>query len=319
MPGAGPKTVAEIARAWSLAGQSVQRVADCSYATDSSRTRTTRPPVRQPRPAHVQRAARRSGASRTLSTPGRPPSAKISEQAISRPPAGSSAPRHDGGRNGRHSATRDVGSARMSAPPQDRGWTWPPRHRGAPNPDPLRHGTPPGKERPAQEYLAARLRGTGLDLTMTGEKRERPNLVARLRGHPPGPSLGLITHIDVIGIPAGVSRARGHSIRSASRGGTGRHQRRKRRPRFSAQLNASSMRTADGSRSISSALPAACQRASSPRFDRSSPPRSPMPSATTRSNCYRECAHCLKPGRHPTLSTSTSTSTSSRRSTGSDL
>jgi acetylornithine deacetylase/succinyl-diaminopimelate desuccinylase-like protein len=57
---------------------------------------------------------------------------------------------------------------------------------------------PPGNERPAQEYLAARLQQAGLELTLAGEDPERPNLVARLRGRSKGPSLGLLSHVDTV-------------------------------------------------------------------------------------------------------------------------
>ena len=58
---------------------------------------------------------------------------------------------------------------------------------------------PPGRERPAQEYLAARLRDAGLEVTLAGDDPERPNLVARLRGTEPGPVLGLLSHVDTVG------------------------------------------------------------------------------------------------------------------------
>jgi acetylornithine deacetylase/succinyl-diaminopimelate desuccinylase-like protein len=58
---------------------------------------------------------------------------------------------------------------------------------------------PPGRERQAQEYLAARLRDAGLEVTLAGDDPERPNLVARLRGTEPGPVLGLLSHVDTVG------------------------------------------------------------------------------------------------------------------------
>jgi acetylornithine deacetylase/succinyl-diaminopimelate desuccinylase-like protein len=58
---------------------------------------------------------------------------------------------------------------------------------------------PPGRERAALEYLAARLRDAGLEVTLAGDDPERPNLVARLRGHVPGPALGLLSHVDTVG------------------------------------------------------------------------------------------------------------------------
>jgi acetylornithine deacetylase/succinyl-diaminopimelate desuccinylase-like protein len=57
---------------------------------------------------------------------------------------------------------------------------------------------PPGNERAAQEYLAARLRDAGLEVSLLGEDPERPNLVARLRGHDEGPVLGLLSHVDTV-------------------------------------------------------------------------------------------------------------------------
>src|SRR5262245_64828860 len=57
---------------------------------------------------------------------------------------------------------------------------------------------PPGNERPAQEYLAARLQAAGLEVTLAGEDPDRPNLVARLKGRNPGPSLGLLSHVDTV-------------------------------------------------------------------------------------------------------------------------
>jgi acetylornithine deacetylase/succinyl-diaminopimelate desuccinylase-like protein len=63
---------------------------------------------------------------------------------------------------------------------------------------------PPGNERPAQEYLAALLDEAGLETTLLGEDPDRPNLVARLSGHAPGPVLGLLSHVDTVGAdPAG--------------------------------------------------------------------------------------------------------------------
>jgi acetylornithine deacetylase/succinyl-diaminopimelate desuccinylase-like protein len=57
---------------------------------------------------------------------------------------------------------------------------------------------PPGNERAAQEYLAARLRDAGLEVELAGEDPARPNLVARLRGRGDGPSLGLLSHVDTV-------------------------------------------------------------------------------------------------------------------------
>jgi acetylornithine deacetylase/succinyl-diaminopimelate desuccinylase-like protein len=57
---------------------------------------------------------------------------------------------------------------------------------------------PPGNERACQEYLAARLRDAGLEVTLAGDDPERPNLVARLRGRQEGPALGLLSHVDTV-------------------------------------------------------------------------------------------------------------------------
>lgn len=57
---------------------------------------------------------------------------------------------------------------------------------------------PPGDERPAQEYLAGLLTGAGFEVELAGRTDERPNLVARLRGHADGPTLGLLSHVDTV-------------------------------------------------------------------------------------------------------------------------
>ncbi len=57
---------------------------------------------------------------------------------------------------------------------------------------------PPGDERAAQEWLAGLLRGAGFEVTLAGRTPERPNLVARLRGHAPGPVLTLLSHVDTV-------------------------------------------------------------------------------------------------------------------------
>lgn len=63
---------------------------------------------------------------------------------------------------------------------------------------------PPGNERPAQEFLKAFLERAGLETTLPGDDPARPNLVARLPGHAPGPTLGLLSHVDtVVADPAG--------------------------------------------------------------------------------------------------------------------
>ena len=64
----------------------------------------------------------------------------------------------------------------------------------------LRHRTvnPPGDERVLQEELAAELRDAGFEVELLGRTPERPNLVARLRGHADGPVLGLLSHVDTV-------------------------------------------------------------------------------------------------------------------------
>ena len=57
---------------------------------------------------------------------------------------------------------------------------------------------PPGNERPAQEHLAAILREAGFEVRLLGRTEERPNLVARLRGHGDGPTLCLLSHVDTV-------------------------------------------------------------------------------------------------------------------------
>jgi acetylornithine deacetylase/succinyl-diaminopimelate desuccinylase-like protein len=58
---------------------------------------------------------------------------------------------------------------------------------------------PPGNERPVQELLAERLRKAGFEceLLSAGDP-ERPNLVARLRGEKPGPTLCYLGHADTV-------------------------------------------------------------------------------------------------------------------------
>jgi acetylornithine deacetylase/succinyl-diaminopimelate desuccinylase-like protein len=59
---------------------------------------------------------------------------------------------------------------------------------------------PPGNERPAQEYLARLLEPAGFEVSLVGPDPERPNLVARLRGEADGPVLGLLSHVDTVGV-----------------------------------------------------------------------------------------------------------------------
>jgi acetylornithine deacetylase/succinyl-diaminopimelate desuccinylase-like protein len=57
---------------------------------------------------------------------------------------------------------------------------------------------PPGNERLAQEHLHGELTGASFDCTLLGAVPERPNLVARLRGAAPGPTLCLLGHVDTV-------------------------------------------------------------------------------------------------------------------------
>ena len=57
---------------------------------------------------------------------------------------------------------------------------------------------PPGNERPAQEFLAARLSDAGFDCELLGATPERPNLIARLPGEADGPTLCLLSHVDTV-------------------------------------------------------------------------------------------------------------------------
>ena len=57
---------------------------------------------------------------------------------------------------------------------------------------------PPGNERSAQEMLRDELAGAGFACELLGAEPERPNLVARLRGDAPGPTLCLLGHVDTV-------------------------------------------------------------------------------------------------------------------------
>ena len=57
---------------------------------------------------------------------------------------------------------------------------------------------PPGNERPAQERLAELLTGAGFECEFVAADPERPNLVARLTGEAPGPTLCLLGHVDTV-------------------------------------------------------------------------------------------------------------------------
>lgn len=57
---------------------------------------------------------------------------------------------------------------------------------------------PPGNELPAQELLAETLTDGGFDCELLAAEPGRPNLVARLRGTEPGPTLCLLGHADTV-------------------------------------------------------------------------------------------------------------------------
>ena len=57
---------------------------------------------------------------------------------------------------------------------------------------------PPGNEGRAQEMLRDLLSGAGFDCDILAMEPDRPNLVARLRGHEPGPNMALICHVDTV-------------------------------------------------------------------------------------------------------------------------
>jgi acetylornithine deacetylase/succinyl-diaminopimelate desuccinylase-like protein len=57
---------------------------------------------------------------------------------------------------------------------------------------------PPGGERPLQEHLAALLTAAGFECELLGAEPRRPNLVARLRGERPGPTLCYLGHVDTV-------------------------------------------------------------------------------------------------------------------------
>ncbi len=57
---------------------------------------------------------------------------------------------------------------------------------------------PPGHERPAQELLAQMLADAGFACELLSAEPERPNLIARLDGVEPGPTLCLLGHTDTV-------------------------------------------------------------------------------------------------------------------------
>ena len=57
---------------------------------------------------------------------------------------------------------------------------------------------PPGDERAAQEYLSERLTAAGFECELLAAEPQRPNLIARLAGDAPGPTLCLLGHVDTV-------------------------------------------------------------------------------------------------------------------------
>ncbi|MFA9400284.1 MAG: M20/M25/M40 family metallo-hydrolase [Acidobacteriota bacterium] len=57
---------------------------------------------------------------------------------------------------------------------------------------------PPGNEGEALTFLRGLLEGAGWECELPAKVPERPNLVARLRGAGPGPTLALISHVDTV-------------------------------------------------------------------------------------------------------------------------
>jgi acetylornithine deacetylase/succinyl-diaminopimelate desuccinylase-like protein len=57
---------------------------------------------------------------------------------------------------------------------------------------------PPGNEAEAQEHLRSLLEPAGFECELLSAVSGRPNLVARLRGSAPGPTLALISHVDTV-------------------------------------------------------------------------------------------------------------------------
>src|SRR5215204_5910723 len=57
---------------------------------------------------------------------------------------------------------------------------------------------PPGGELAAQEFLKGTLMAAGFECELLAAEPGRPNLVARLRGEGPGPTLCLLGHVDTV-------------------------------------------------------------------------------------------------------------------------
>ncbi len=64
----------------------------------------------------------------------------------------------------------------------------------------LRYNTvnPPGNEREAQEHIAAILRDAGFEVELLEREPDRTNVIARLPGESPGPTLAYISHMDTV-------------------------------------------------------------------------------------------------------------------------
>src|SRR4051812_20830041 len=58
---------------------------------------------------------------------------------------------------------------------------------------------PPGRETSAAAIIEAYVDGSGLECERVAKDPERANLIVRLRGRGTGPSMGFLSHLDVIG------------------------------------------------------------------------------------------------------------------------
>ncbi|MCW2922294.1 MAG: hypothetical protein JWL76_2168 [Thermoleophilia bacterium] len=59
---------------------------------------------------------------------------------------------------------------------------------------------PPGRETSAAAIIEAYVDGSGLEYERVAKDPERTNLIVRLRGRGTGPSMGFLSHLDVIGV-----------------------------------------------------------------------------------------------------------------------
>jgi acetylornithine deacetylase/succinyl-diaminopimelate desuccinylase-like protein len=57
---------------------------------------------------------------------------------------------------------------------------------------------PPGNERETIEFLRGHLEEAGFECELLALEEGRPNLLARLRGEEPGPTLGFLSHVDTV-------------------------------------------------------------------------------------------------------------------------